>query len=641
MKFCTKLMLVSLVFLLLKPSLVFAQTYPDVVELKVEGNQQVDTNYILSVVGTKVGQPVDKEQLDKDIEAIYNLGFFAYVDVMIEPLVEGVGVTYVVQENPIVREVRFEGNEVYTEEELKELVFTKPGNIFNSVFFRHDLERIRDKYQEDGYVMMRIQDVQIQEGIITVKILEPKVGEIVVQGNEKTETFVIEREIKLKSGDYFNAKVLRHSLNKLQRLGYFETVNVGFEPTEDPSIVNIIVSVEEQRTGRIGLTIGHGSSSGWSGGLSYEDTNWKGLGRTASVGFETGKRDQYWITYEEPFMDVDYYSWRVNLFRWEWEDIENYVGGESVFEYEETRTGISVGAGKKFPRDPRLSWYATLNWHDSDISEDSVNWFLFRTDKEKKELIDWMKKYDIAGKYIDRDATFDSEESRKLATERIKDKYFNEHMQSGKTFSVTGRLQRSTLDEYLSYPKGDVMSINVEQALDFLGSDWNFTKYWFEARYYTPVTRIGEVFDIELGTRDTPVLFAARVRAGFSSGDIPFMDQYFIGGDRDLRGYEEDEFYGTEMLLANFELRIPIEEAFGLVFFYDAGNAWGDSDPFIDYLYKTVGHGAKRSSSFDLSDLHDSYGIGVRVRTPLGNLRIDLAEGEYETYTHFGFGELF
>jgi len=487
--------------------------------------------------------------------------------------------------------------------------------------------------------MMRIQDVQIQEGIITVKILEPKVGEIVVQGNEKTETFVIEREIKLKSGDYFNAKVLRHSLNKLQRLGYFETVNVGFEPTEDPSIVNIIVSVEEQRTGRIGLTIGHGSSSGWSGGLSYEDTNWKGLGRTASVGFETGKRDQYWITYEEPFMDVDYYSWRVNLFRWEWEDIENYVGGESVFEYEETRTGISVGAGKKFPRDPRLSWYATLNWHDSDISEDSVNWFLFRTDKEKKELIDWMVKHDVGKKYIDPESIGEIPDDE--IVKRIQDKYFEEHMQSGKTFSVTGRFQRSTLDEYLSYPKGDVMSINVEQALDFLGSDWNFTKYWFEARYYTPVTRIGEVFDIELGTRDTPVLFAARVRAGFSSGDIPFMDQYFIGGDRDLRGYEEDEFYGTEMLLANFELRIPIEEAFGLVFFYDAGNAWGDSDPFIDYLYKTVGHGAKRSSSFDLSDLHDSYGIGVRVRTPLGNLRIDLAEGEYETYTHFGFGELF
>lgn len=624
MKFFIRIVISSLVFMLLNSPLAFAQTMPNVVAVEVEGNRQVDTNYILSIVGTKAGQPAEREQIDKDVEAIYNLGFFSYVDVRVEPVADGIKVVYVVQENPVVKEIRFEGNEVYSEDELKELVFTKPGNIFNSVFFRHDLERIRNKYQEDGYAMMRVRDVQIEEGIITVKILEPKVGEIAVQGNEKTKTYVIEREIKLKPGDHFNAKVLRHSLNKLQRMGYFETVNVGFEPTQDPAFVNIIVSVEEQRTGRIGLTIGHGSSSGWSGGLSYEDTNWKGLGHTASVGFETGKRDQYWISYEEPFMDVDYYSWRVNLYRWEWDDIENYIGGESIFEYEETRTGISVGAGKKFKRDPRLSWYATLDWHDSDISYDDIRWY-----SDFVRAAAAVSQSDTTGKYTDK------------SVEEIQRIYFDEHMQSGKTFSITGRLQRSTLDEYLSYPKGDVVSLNVEQALDFLGSDWDFTKYWLEARYYTPVTRIGEIFDIDLGTEDTPVIFAARVRAGFSSGEIPFMDQYFLGGDRDLRGYEEDEFYGTEMLLANFELRIPIEQAFGLVFFYDAGNAWGDSDPLIDYLYKTVGHGESRSSSFDLSDLHDSYGIGVRVRTPLGNLRIDLAEGEYETYTHFGFGELF
>lgn len=624
MKFFIRIVIFSLVFMLLNSPLAFAQTMPNVVAVEVEGNRQVDTNYILSIVGTKAGQPAEREQIDKDVEAIYNLGFFSYVDVRVEPVADGIKVVYVVQENPVVKEIRFEGNEVYSEDELKELVFTKPGNIFNSVFFRHDLERIRNKYQEDGYAMMRVRDVQIEEGVITVKILEPKVGEIAVQGNEKTKTYVIEREIKLKPGDHFNAKVLRHSLNKLQRLGYFETVNVGFEPTQDPAFVNIIVSVEEQRTGRIGLTIGHGSSSGWSGGLSYEDTNWKGLGRTASVGFETGKRDQYWITYEEPFMDVDYYSWRVNLYRWEWDDIENYIGGESVFEYEETRTGISVGAGKKFKRDPKLSWYATLDWHDSEISYDDIHWYS-EFNKAAKEVSD----NDTTGKY------------RGKEVKEIQRMYFDEHMQSGKTFSITGRLQRSTLDEYLSYPKGDVVSLNVEQALDFLGSDWDFTKYWLEARYYTPVTRIGEIFDIDLGTEDTPVIFAARVRAGFSSGEIPFMDQYFLGGDKDLRGYEEDEFYGTEMFLANFEIRIPIEQAFGLVFFYDAGNAWGDSDPLIDYLYRTVGRGGSRSSSFDLSDLHDSYGIGVRVRTPLGNLRIDLAEGEYETYTHFGFGELF
>ncbi|HOM30426.1 MAG TPA: BamA/TamA family outer membrane protein, partial [Acetomicrobium flavidum] len=300
------------------------------------------------------------------------------------------------------------------------------------------------------------------------------------------------------------------------------------------------------------------------------------------------------------------------------------IGGEPVFEYEESRTGISIGAGKKFKRDPKLSWYATLDWHDSEISYDDIYWY-----SEFDRAAIQVSANDTTGKYKGKDV------------DEIRRMYFNEHMQSGKTFSVMGRLQRSTLDEYLSYPKGDVVSLNVEQALDFLGSEWNFTKYWLEAKYYTPVTKIGEIFDIDLGTQDTPVIFAARVRTGFSSGEIPFMDQYFLGGDKDLRGYEEDEFYGTEMFLANFEIRIPIEQAFGLVFFYDAGNAWGDSDPLIDYLYRTVGHGESRSSSFDLSDLHDSYGIGVRVRTPLGNLRIDLAEGEYETYTHFGFGELF
>jgi len=624
MKFCVKLMLISALLLLSNSPIAFAQTYPKVVELKVEGNQQVDANYILSVVGAKVDQAVDKEQLDKDVEAIYNLGFFSYVDVRVEPAEGGARVVYVVQENPVVKEIRFEGNEVYSQDDLMKLVFTKPGNIFNSVFFRHDLERIRNKYQEDGYAMMRVQDVQIENGIITVKILEPKVGEIAIQGNNKTKTYVIEREIKLKPGDHFNAKVLRHSLNKLQKLGYFETVNVGFEPTQDPGIVNIVVSVEEQRTGRIGLSIGHGSSSGWSGGLSYDDPNWQGLGRTASVGFQTGDREQYWITYEEPYMDADYYSWRINLYKWDWDDIENYIGGEPVFEYEETRKGISIGAGKKFKRDPKLSWYATLDWHDSEISYDDIYWY-----SEFVQAAYQVSQSDTTGKYTGK------------SVEEIQRMYFNEHMQSGKTFSITGRLQRYTLDEYLSYPKGDVISLNVEQALDFLGSDWNFTKYWLEAKYYTPVTKLGEVFDIDLGTKDTPVIFAARVRAGFSSGEIPFMDQYFLGGDKDLRGYEEDEFYGTEMFLANFEVRIPIEQAFGLVFFYDVGNAWGDSDPFVDYLYRTVGHGAKRTSSFDISDLHDSYGIGVRVRTPLGNLRIDLAEGEYETYTHFGFGELF
>ena len=124
-------------------------------------------------------------------------------------------------------------------------------------------------------------------------------------------------------------------------------------------------------------------------------------------------------------------------------------------------------------------------------------------------------------------------------------------LSSGKTFSILGTVQRTNTDRYLSYPKGDVEIFNIQQAMDIMGSDWDFTKYWIEGRYYTPLTFLQNIFGTELGTEDNPAILAARVRAGFSSGTLPWADQYFLGGDRDLRGYEEDQFEGSEMFLAN------------------------------------------------------------------------------------------
>jgi len=558
---------------------------PLVVGVGVRGNSEVVDEHILSVVGTKIGEPLDQDQIQEDIDAIYGLGFFSLVDVSVTPQMGGAYVEFQVVENPVIEKVIFTGNTVFTDEELMELLFTRPGAIFNRVFFRHDLQRVIEKYEKAGYTMVRVEDVRVEAGTVEVRIIEPVVGDIIIQGNTRTKTYVIEREILFKKGDLFNTTLLRHSLASLNQLGFFDDVSLGFEPSEeDPSVINLVFTVEEQRTTRLGLSIGHGTSSGWSGGASVTESNLGGRGHIAEVAFETGDREQYWITYREPYMDQEHYSWRVGFYKRDWEDVEDNFEGETRYEYDEERTGFYAGMGKKFRNDEKLSWYATLDWHNIDLSNIR----------------------DRSGNVIPPDEFIDPEE------------------RAGDTYSITGTLTYNNRTKYIAYPEGQVYSLSIEQGLfesDYGGGDMNYTKYWVEGRFYWPLREfLGGLIDLDIGSEEDPVIFASRIRYGSSSGSVPWSEKYELGGDKTLRGYEDDEFRGDEMVLGNFELRLPVQEALSFVFFYDTGFA---------------------SDDFSFSDVKDSVGFGIRVRTPLGNLRLDVAEGDYETYTHFGFGELF
>ena len=573
---------VAVAFVLITAGVSFSAVQPVVVGVDVTGNQEVVSEHILGVVGTKAGDQLSSEQIQQDIDTIYGLGFFSYVDVGVVEQFGGVFVEFRVQENPVVQDIRFSGNTVFTADELMEVVFTRPGSVFNRVFFRHDLQRIGEKYEKAGYVFVQVQDVGIQDGVIDVMILEPKIGEVIIQGNTKTKTHVLRREIKLQEGDLFNAIILRHSINKLNQLGFLEDIRVGFEPTPNPEVVNIVLTVEEGKTSRISFSIGHGSQSGWTGGAAYEEINHQGLGRKFTVGFEINDWEDlsnYWASYEEPYMDETHYRWRAKVYKYTWEDLIDI----DDIRYDQDQRGISLGAGKKFTHDPTLSWFVELDWHEVEF--DVSHWPGYPDDPIPNQK-----------KFIE-----------------------------GRNLSVTGTLSRNLIDPYLSYPKGEVQSLSVEQGFfspdDPSLGEMNYTKYWIEARYYWPLYNLfQDLLDRQIGTEDNPVLVAARVRVGFSSGELPWSEQYFLGGSRTLRGYRDNLFSGSEMALGNVELRVPIQESISIVAFYDIGMA-SDGSVF--------------------SDLVSGYGFGVRVRTPMGNMRLDFAEGEYETRTHFGFGEMF
>jgi outer membrane protein insertion porin family len=163
-------------------------------------------------------------------------------------------------------------------------------------------------------------------------------------------------------------------------------------------------------------------------------------------------------------------------------------------------------------------------------------------------------------------------------------------------------------DNVFNATEGSRLSMSAEFAGKVFGGDFNFNKYDVESRKY-----------FKVGHDQT---IAVRMDLGYATGHMPDSGRFSVGGIDTLRGYDEDEFKGNKMFTASAEYRFPIAKKVQGVLFSDVGNAWN-------------GEGYK------LDDLKASVGVGIRLNTPLGPIRLDFARGSEGNKTHFGFGGQF
>jgi outer membrane protein insertion porin family len=169
-------------------------------------------------------------------------------------------------------------------------------------------------------------------------------------------------------------------------------------------------------------------------------------------------------------------------------------------------------------------------------------------------------------------------------------------------------------DDIRNPRRGFYQQLSVELAGVFGGAQ--FSKYTADTRRYFPLGR-GRVL-------------AMRLLGGTISGDAPYLEQFLVGGADSLRGFRIDRFAGSHMAIMNTEYRWPLSKKLTGVLFVDVGDAWGGSiaqDPFF--------HGDKAFA------LHEGYGVGVRVDTLIGPLRLDLGFSKEGTETHFGVSHMF
>jgi outer membrane protein insertion porin family len=118
---------------------------------------------------------------------------------------------------------------------------------------------------------------------------------------------------------------------------------------------------------------------------------------------------------------------------------------------------------------------------------------------------------------------------------------------------------------------------------------------------------------------------------------VPFFEQFFMGGAETLRGYLEDRFWGNTMYLASVEYRRPIVNRIVGVLFVDVGDAFNSQSEFR-FSRQNL---RTRFRQHDGIRPFASVGVGLRVATPIGPIRLDFGYGEEGGRTHFSIGHAF
>lgn len=547
------------------------------------------------LVQSKPGTQLTEEGIRNDVASLGSTGVFSQIRPAFQEVPEGVGVTYQLASNPVVHDVAFTGNTLFTSDYLKSVMNIPQDSVLNFVLVNQKLKEIEDMYLKQGYMLVSIPDVQVSsDGILHVNISEGIVEDFTIVGNDKTKDKVILREMKLKKGKPFNKFLASRSMERLYNTGYFEDVNMKLLPgKENEHNVIIEIDVIEQKTGIVTVGAGYSDSDGTVGIVELGDTNFRGTGDKVNFHWEfggAGDGKNYTISYTRPWINSNGDSLGASIFNriYTYDDYD--AKGHEIAEYDKRRKG----------------W--NLTW--GHVSDDyRTNYFNFDSTKESYDDHDG---FDWGGHAEDKFADYknygydSSDAMREAWRKAINDNF-------GTTNSFTFTHVFDNRDNYFNASKGRRISFAAQWGSHGLGGDYDFYKFTAEGRFYK-------------GLGNGHIL-ALRLMGGYIDGDVAYGNLFDLGGSNTLRGYEDDQFKGKKMYAATLEYRFPIAKKVQGVLFTDMGSTWGLDSGKIPWYE-------------DDDSLNWSVGVGLRLQTPIGPIRLDYGHGDQNKF-HFSFGTQF
>jgi len=544
-----------------------------------------------------------------------------------------------------IADVKLLGTLVLPESTLRQLVFVKPGEVFNRAAIENSTKAIKALLANIGYAYAKVTPYpKLDKDKRTVDLtlyIEPGqrvyVRRVIFQGNTLTEDNVLRREMRQFEGSWYSQAALDRSKIRLQQLGFFKKVDIDKKkvPGTDDQ-VDVTVKVEEQSAGSLQFGVGYSQYAGLILSASVSERNLFGTGDSVSVsGSRSTYQTNYNLNYYNPYLTDNGVGIGYNA-TYSKTDFGN-VDNSQFANYSTSQRAFSTYLG--FPITDFQSLRAGIG-----LSSNKVNSIPGYT---PQQLIDYQNEI---GHYT--------------------------------IHSAIGTLGWSmdTRNGYWAPTRGGMMSLNSEVALP--GSTVKYWKLTAQANHYWPV---GHGFVLYLnglvgygqtyghnGISDSALtaLQQASVAADPTHvitdmrNDFPFWNNFYSGGVTDVRGFQDNtlgpricsgvsqpsstgncggSYYyyaqpigGALKVLGTAELYLP------LPFLKDVNTArvsW-----FVD-----VGNAYKDWRSFDASTLRASTGLSLHWQAPIGPMIINFAmpirtqtgDGHYEERIQFTFGSTF
>jgi outer membrane protein insertion porin family len=472
------------------------------------------------------------------------------------------------------------GQQSFGRGEILSWVAQRTGDPFDVAGTDRDRQRIEDNYANRGFFRVQvIADVQSARSDsvprvhdLVYRITEgPRifVGTIAVEGNEFTRDEIILRELEFHPGEVLSRELVDRSRAQLYASGYFSRVDIL--PRGDASSgaqVDVVVRVQERTMRFVGLGVGYGTRDQLRLSGEWGHRNLWGRAKRATVrgilATELFPVDVVRSRLEGRYVEPWLFGTRtVGSTELSWENRREYFN-EGDDQYDLRLVTLIANVSRQLARYTRGFAAVQNEWADVDAAH----------------------------------GVTPPDDSRPDIT---------------RTFSIT--LDRDRRDNYFDPETGQLHRVIGAVSGGVLGGDNDFWKVQAESHWYRTARRI---------------TFAGRLRIGYEqpfggSDVVPDRQRFKLGGPNTVRGYDfQDIGPGDFLLLGNAEMRFPLFWIVGGAVFLDGGNAWetvGDVR-WKDFHPTSPGNDPERAAE---SDVRYSTGVGLRVKTPVGPVRFDVA----------------